>query len=260
MRSHLLEGKVRHRRVGPIRYALEHDVYYFALDLSELESVDRSLRLMSRNRPNILQFRDDDHWPEPATDIRETVLGHLREEGEDPTGWRIILVTSPRVFGYVFNPASFYLCRDSAGELRMVIVEVHNTHLERHLYTLRPRSDDGRFVASMEKAFYVSPFIEMDGEYTVRVRDEPSRLSIAINERHAGAPLLATSLVLERRRLRDRSVLRMLLRHPFMTQRTMALIHWHALHLWRRGLPFRRHGAVKAPRPGLSRGHGRVAP
>ncbi len=113
------------------------------------------------------------------------MLDHLRAQGDDPSGWRITLVTNLRVVGYVFNPASFYLCRDAAGELRVVIVEVHNTHLERHLYTLRPRGDDGgRFVASMAKAFYVSPFIGMEGEYTVHVRDEPSRLSIGINERH----------------------------------------------------------------------------
>ena len=41
MRSHLLEGKVRHRRSRPVVYALEHDVYYFALDLVELDEVDR---------------------------------------------------------------------------------------------------------------------------------------------------------------------------------------------------------------------------
>ncbi len=260
MRTHLLEGKVRHRRARPIQYALEHDVYYFALDLSELDAVDRTLRLVSRNRTNLLEFRDDDHWPEPAGDLQATVHAHLRAQGEDPTGWRITLVTSLRVVGYVFNPASFYLCRDAGGTLRVVIVEVHNTHLERHLYTLRPRADDGRFVASMDKAFYVSPFIEMAGEYTVHVRDEPSRLSIAINERHDDAPLLATSLVLERRRLTNRSVLRMLLRHPFVTQRTIVLIHWHALHLWRRGLPFRRHGQATGPGPELAPGHGRLTP
>ena len=138
MRSHLLSGKVRHRRSRPVVYALEHDVYYLALDLDELDEVDGSLRLLSRNRRNVLQFRDDDHWPEPVTDLRATVLAHLRSEGEDPTGWRITLVTNTRIMGYVFNPASFYLCRDTAGVLRMVIVEVHNTHLERHLYTLRP--------------------------------------------------------------------------------------------------------------------------
>jgi DUF1365 family protein len=247
MRSHLVEGTVRHRRARPVEYALEHDVFYLALDLDEVDEVARRIRLISRNRRNVLEFRDADHWPEPAGDLRQAVLAHLRAEGEDPTGWRITLVASLRVFGYVFNPASFYLCRDAAGVLRVVIVEVHNTpHLERHLYTLRPRDDGRRFVAPMDKDFYVSPFIDIDGRYTVHVQDEPSRLRIAINLRQDGAPLLATSLVLTRRRLTNRSVLRMLLRHPLSTQRTVGLIYIHAWRLWRKGVPFRRHGAAVA--------------
>ena len=247
LRSHLLEGKVRHRRSQPVTYGLEHDVYYFALDLAELDVVARSIRLIGRNGPNLLEFRDRDHWPEPLLggDLPTTVREHLRAEGapgEDLAAWRITLVTNLRVAGYVFNPASFYLCRDRSGVLRVVIVEVHNTHLERHLYTLRPRTADGPFAASMAKAFYVSPFIEMDGQYSVVVRDEPARLTIAINERHGGQPLLSTSVVLHRRRLTDRAVLRMVVRHPFMTQRTIGLIHWHALNLWLRGVPFLRHG------------------
>jgi hypothetical protein len=257
VRSHLLEGKVRHRRSRPVVYALEHDVYYFALDLSELDEVDRSLRLVSRNRRNVLQFRDDDHWPVPASDLRATVLEHLRAEGEDPTGWRITLVTSLRVLGYGFNPASFYLCRDATGMLSVVVVEVHNTHLERHLYTLRPRAAGPHFVSSMDKDFYVSPFIDMEGQYTVHVQDDPRRLRIAINERQGGAPLLATSLVLERRRLTNRSVLRMLVLHPLVTQKTIALIHWHALRLWRRGVTFHRHG--EAAGEALGRAAGGVA-
>ena len=45
MRSHLLEGVVRHRRVRPFAYALEHDVFYIALDLDELDEVPRLIRL-----------------------------------------------------------------------------------------------------------------------------------------------------------------------------------------------------------------------
>lgn len=254
MRSHLLEGKVRHRRARPVVYALEHAVYYFALDLAELDAVAASIRLVSRNRRNVLSFRDADHWPEPAADIRSTVLDHLRAAGEEPTGWRITLVTNLRVLGYVFNPASFYLCRDTAGALRVVIVEVHNTHLERHLYTLRPSTPasgpatpGGPFTAGMDKAFYVSPFIDMEGRYSVHVSDQPERLAIAINERQDDEPLLSTSLVLARRPLTNRTLLRMLLRYPLVTQRTMGLIHWHALRLWRKGVRFHRHGeAVSA--------------
>ena len=143
MRSHLLEGKVRHRRVAPFVYALEHDVCYVALDLDELDEVARALRLVGRNRPNLLSFRDGDHWTRRRPTCASAVREHLRAEGVDPDGWRITLVTNLRVFGYVFNPASFYLCRDAPGDLQVVVVEVHNTHGERHLYTLRRRGATG---------------------------------------------------------------------------------------------------------------------
>jgi DUF1365 family protein len=244
VRSHLLEGKVRHRRARPFVYALEHDVYYVALDLDELDVVPRHVRLVSRNRPNLLSFRDGDHMAPPAVDLSVAARALLRSEGIDPDGWRITLITNLRVFGYVFNPASFYLCRDAAGELQVVIVEVHNTHHERHLYTLHRPTDERGFTASMDKDFYVSPFIEMVGRYTVRVRDEPGRLRISINEDQVGELLLHTSLDLTRRPLTDRTVARMLVRHPFVTQKTIGLIHWHALRLWRRGAAFHRHGAA----------------
>jgi DUF1365 family protein len=244
MRSHLLEGTVRHRRARPFVYALEHGVYYVALDLTELDEVAAKLRLVRRNQPGVLTFRDRDHFDPPADDLRAAVIDHLGSQGIDPAGWQIILVTNLRVFGYVFNPASFYLCRDRSGQLEVVIVEVHNTHHERHLYTLRPQGDGATFVASMAKDFYVSPFIEMVGRYTVRIRDEPTRLRISINEAQGDEVVLATSLDLARRVLTDRSVARMLLRHPFVTHKTTAMIHWHALQLWRRGARFHRHREV----------------
>ncbi|MEP7379842.1 MAG: DUF1365 family protein, partial [Chloroflexota bacterium] len=63
-----------------------------------------------------------------------------------------------------------------------------------------------------------------------------------------GSPLLATSLVLRRLPLTTHNLLRMLIRHPLMTQRTTALIHWHALRLWLRRIPFHRHSAPEAGR------------
>ena len=252
MRSHLLEGKVRHRRARPFTYELEHDVYYFALDLAELDDVVRRLKLVSRNRANVVSFRDADHLSTPATNLPTDLLDHLRSEGVDPMGWSVTLVTGLRVFGYVFNPASFFLCQDERGTLRVVVVEVHNTYGERYQYTLRRVGEDGPFVASMNKAFFVSPFIEMDARYTVHVRDDADGLRIAIAERQGGEPLLSTSLVLKRVRLTDPAVLRMLLRHPLVSHKTIVMIHWHALRLWLRGARFLRHG-VPEPKTRVAR-------
>ena len=243
MRSHLLHGKVRHRRSRPVDYELEHDVFYVALDLAEIDEVASRLRLFSHDRLNVLSFRDGDHWLPAASDLQTSVLDHLRTEGFDPDGWRLTLIATPRVLGYQFNPASFYLCRDGEGVLRVVVVEVHNTHHERRLYTLRPQRNGAGWVDSMGKDFYVSPFIDMDAHYTVRVQDDPDRLRIAITEtdQEADEPLLTATVVLRRARLTDRMLARLLLRIPMSTQKTILAIHLHAWKLWRRGLRFHRH-------------------
>lgn len=246
MNSHLLQGRVRHKRLRPFTYELDHAVWYAALDLEELDEALASVRLISRNRRNVLEFRDSDFLPEPAVDLAADLVAHLRSAGVDPGAYRITLVTNLRTLGYVFNPASFYLCRDEDGAIRIVVVEVHNTHGERHLYTLRADPEiDGRFSAGMAKDFYVSPFIEMEGRYVVHVRDSGDRLSIAINQQDAQAPLLTTSLVLRKQRLTDRTLLGLLIRHPLLTHRTIGLIHWHAIRLWLKGARFHRHGEAK---------------
>ena len=260
MRSHLLEGTVRHRRARPFSYGLEHSVWYAAIDLAELPDLDRRLRLFGHDRRAVAEFRDRDHLPMPARDLDAEVRAHLRTEGEDPADWRITLVTNLRVLGYVFNPASFFLCRDQEGAIRVVVTEVHNTFGERHLYTLRRVVEDGTagssFTAGMDKDFFVSPFISMDGRYRVHIRDEPEGLRLAISLRQDGEILLSTSLVLRRLSLTDRNLLRMLLRHPLVTHKTIVLIHYHALRLWLKGAPFFRHGAGAGARVRAGMGAG----
>lgn len=253
MRSHLLEGTVRHRRSRPFVYELEHSVYYFALDIDELDEVDARLRLVSRNRRSVLQFRDDDHLLPPGHDLAREIREHIAAEAAaaprpvdtaDLADWRITLVTNLRVLGYVFNPASFYLCRDASNAMRAVVVEVNNTHHERRLYTLWPEQRGDEHRASMAKDFYVSPFIDMDAGYTVRVWDRPQELRIAINETEHGEPLLTASLVLRRVPLGNRTVARMLVRYPLVTFKTIAAIYWHALRLHSKGARFHRHRAT----------------
>ncbi len=245
MRSHLLMGKLRHHRSSPFVYELEHDVWYFALDLDEIDEVATKLRLVSRNRRNVLTFRDDDHMIPPAGSLAESVRAHLSSNGVDPADWRILLVTNLRILGHIFNPASFYLCRDAAGELRVVIVEVNNTHGERRLYTLWPERRGDEHMASMEKDFYVSPFIDMDAGYTVRTWDRPKELRIAINETEHGSPVLTASVVLRRLPATNRVVGRLLVRYPFVSLKTIGAIYWHALRLWLKGAAFHRHGAAR---------------
>ena len=140
MRSHLLEGKVRHRRA--VRSSTTSSTTS-GTSRSTSRSSTRSTDACAWSAATAAAPVDVPRCATtsrcPATDLPRDIRAHLRAEGVAPEGWRVTLVTNLRVLGYVFNPASFFLCRDARGTLRVVVVEVHNTFGERHLYTLRRR-------------------------------------------------------------------------------------------------------------------------
>ena len=249
MRSHLLLGSVRHRRLRPRAYEFTHQVYYLALDLDELSEVERRVPLIGVDRRRPLAVWSRDHLGGTGTPLAVAVRAHLSALGIAAEGWRITLVTNARVFGHIFNPVCFYLCHDAAGALRVVLAEVSNTHGDRHVYTLHSeRPGDRAFVAGADKAMYVSPFVGMAARYRFRIAEQDRSLSVAIHEfeRDPGGEALTlyTGFRVERRELTTAQLVRTLARHPFITLATIGLIHLHAVRLWARGVPFLRYGSA----------------
>lgn len=242
MNSRLYRGQVRHRRFGERAYRFAYGVYYFCLDLAELDAVDRQLALVSRNRANVLSFHDRDHVCHEPGGVPGAIRERVRAAGTD-AGARIELLTNLRVLGYVFNPVSFYLIRDAAGVLRHVVAEVHNTHGQRHLYDLAARaaSANGVYRSAAGKQFYVSPFIDMDGRYEFELREQGGRLYIRIDEYREGTMFFQADLTLRSLPLTNANVMRMLARYPLVTLKTTVLIHWQGLKLWLRGERYRRN-------------------
>lgn len=177
LRSHLLSGTVRHRRRRHTDYDFTHHVWYFALDLDELDQVDARLRTFSVNRRNLLELRDADHLHPGHPGIRASIAARIASLGLDPERLRVALITYPRVAGYVFNPVSFYLCHartegTRSGAVRLAIAEVHNTHGDREVYKFLPTESEGDprvFHGRQEKRMYVSPFIGAEARYDLSV-------------------------------------------------------------------------------------------
>lgn len=240
MRSRLYTGQVRHRRTGPRAYQFQYGMFYLYLDLDEIDAVDRRLRLLSYNRFNVLSFLDRDHAGAPGQGVRAAIRERLTTRGVDLAGCTIGLLTSPRVANYVFNPVSFFLVRDTAGEVRHVIAEVHNTHHQRHLYDLdRLPADDGVYRAEAVKEFYVSPFIDMDARYEFTCTERDGMLDLRLDEYEADVRFFEAQIAVRPRPLTDANLAKALARFPFVTAKTTAMIHWHGLKLWLRGEPFR---------------------
>lgn len=241
-RSALYVGTVAHdRRHGP-RHRFHYPLYMHLVDLDELPALDRSLRLFGHNRVRPVSFRDGDHLGEPGRPVAENVRAFVEREGLAWPGGRVLLLTHCRVFGYVFNPVSFYYCHDRDDRVAAIVAEVNNTFGERHCYLLGPATEvtppGGPRTWRDKKVFHVSPFFSLDGSYRFEMSPPGGELRVRIDLTVGDVPQFRATLALRRTPLDDRALARMLVRYPFMTAKVMAAIHWEALRLWRKGVPY----------------------
>ena len=160
LRSCLYECSIMHHRLKPREHRFAYRIFMFYLDLDELDDVALRISPFSHNRWNLYSFRDDDHLPLPGRNLKERIVTHLNGSGIQIGGGRVMLLTMPRVLGYIFNPVSFYFCFDKSGAPICALAEVGNTFREMKPYLLGPKSmaEGGLFRMVVPKHFYVSPY------------------------------------------------------------------------------------------------------
>ncbi|MEJ3658041.1 DUF1365 domain-containing protein [Actinomycetes bacterium KLBMP 9759] len=223
----LYDVEIRHSRTLRVGRSFRHRGYLWLVDLDALPSLPRLLRPFAR-------FEARDHEGDPAGTIRGNLERWLASEGVHLDGGRVLMLANARLLGYVFNPISVFWCYARSGGLACVVAEVHNTYGERHRYLLHP-DHQGR--AEVGKDFYVSPFLQVEGVYRMSVPLPGESLAISVALRQHGRVAFAASVTGSRRPATASTLARMLLRHPLMPHRTIALVRRHGIALWLRGLP-----------------------
>ena len=290
-----------HHRFAPKAHRFVYRIFLFALDLDELETLHRRLPLFSLNRPNLYSFREQDYLPtgEPqhnassaapsssgrienrvtersdssaskTENLKSRITAYLATRGVDLTGGRVMLVALPRVFGYLFNPVSFYFCYDRHGAPVAALAEVTNTFKEMKPYFLGPDTLDGSGVPSPNsgetkfrlrtpKHFYVSPFSDVDVAFDFTLRLPGERLSVQIDDYVGPERTLTSTLAGPRRALTNARLAWFTLKYPLLTLRIIGLIHWHALLLWLKRVPWFAKSARAAEQRALFRPHASIA-
>lgn len=254
MNSRVLECRVMHHRFTPKRHRFVYRIFMLALDLDELGAVARRTRLLGINRCGLFSFRESDYLPvnrpafnatagetspSPAGSLKARVSAFLRERGVGEAPARVELITMPRVAGYRFNPISFYFCSDATGAALAAIAEVTNTFGEVKPYLLeRGHWADGAFRMRVPKHFYVSPFSDVDVEFEFVLRPAGKKLAVQIDDHVDGKRTLTSVLTGRSRALRDQTLLLFTLKYPLLTLKVIAAIHWHALRLYLKRVPW----------------------
>jgi hypothetical protein len=242
----IYSGHVAHMRPG--KHRLRYPVFMLALDLDQLP---RDLKLLRHNRTALFALFDRDHASRIDAPIKPQIEAQLRAAGIARDGGRIVLLTMPRLFNYVFNPLSVYFCFRRDGSIAALAHEVSNTFGETHTYILPPRvQSDGRITQGCSKEFFVSPFLEGGLAYEFDITLPGERVSVAMVVRRSEEIALTASFAGERRELNDANLFRAWLGNPLMTFKVIAGIHWEALKMWLKGVRYlgrRGQGAGAAP-------------
>ena len=284
MNSRLYECSVVHARFAPRSHRFAYRLFLLAVDLDELSVLDQRLHLFSVNRANLYSLRESDYLPlaaplynastatvsasastvgfagapltagasgaapAPGTDsLKARALAFFAAHGVEPgLISRIELLTLPRIFGYAFNPVSFYFAYDAAGHGVAAIAEVTNTFREMKPYGFGPADllpapipgAPGTFHRRVPKFFYVSPFSDVDVHFDFKLRVPTEKLDLQIDDYVGDARTLTSHLAGPARPLTDARLAGLLFRFPLLTLRIIALIHWHALRLFWKNVPW----------------------
>ncbi|TWB12030.1 hypothetical protein FBZ99_10778 [Rhizobium sp. ERR 1071] len=240
LQSALFSGLVTHARVRPKQHKLIYRIYSLLLDLDELDQIDRRLRLLSIDRFNFFSFYSKDRGDRSGDDLKKQVERSMRRAGVEPDGGPVRLLTMPRLFGWAFNPLSVFFCYSKDASLKAILWEVDNTFGERHGYMIPVEANDGsQIIQRCDKAFYVSPFMDMDLRYEFRVSPPTNVLSIRIETFDRDGPVLTARHIARRSELTDGALLKAFFAIPFLTLRVVGGIHWEALKIWLKGIGLR---------------------
>lgn len=280
MNSCLYECQILHQRFTPKAHRFVYRIFMFAFDLDEIAALPKRLALFSNQRRNVYNFCERDFLPTteiihqptppgpapaPSAGLKDRVIAHLAAHGIDLAGGRVMLITLPRVFGYQFNPVSFYFCYDQEGRPVASIAEVSNTFKEMKPFVLGPATsattaNAAVFSRRTPKYFYVSPFSDLDVAFDFTLHTPGDKLAIQIDDYAAGERTLTSVLTGSRTSLTNGRLAWFTFKYPFITLRVMALIHWQALQLYLKRVPWFAKSARPEAQRDLYRPHSSIAP
>src|SRR5690554_6495306 len=171
---------VMHKRQKPFIHAFVYKLFCMQLRVDQLDQLSRhgsfhGSWLFGVNRIRPVSFMSVDHGDRQSTDLMGWLNRTLHAVGLEHPGGATWLQCFPRMFGYVFNPVSFWMMHDRQGSLKLILAEVNNTFGQSHQYVLQ--APDGGAIGQGDdlfcrKVFHVSPFCEIKGHYRFRYQGQ----------------------------------------------------------------------------------------
>jgi DUF1365 family protein len=253
-------GTTKHLRLFPRKHHLQYSVFWFCVELCE--SSKSNFSETQKGMTGFCKFKPQHHGEvnNPATSLlilKEWVIkkwqdiGLTEEQKQSITS--IQLHTFPSVGGYVFKPVSFYVAYHNQQPIAF-LAEVNNTFGERFCYpfllsienvsvggdTNKNKSKTSNykqsyyFVLETNKMLHVSPFNQIEGFYRFRLWLDPNNPKFFVLYFVNSLKLIANL----QGKKSNKSLFYLNIRYPLQSIMVIVKIHYHALLLLYKKIPF----------------------
>ncbi len=232
--ARIFRGRVTHTRLAPVRHDFSYPLYWYCFDLDRLPEVASRSVLFGHNALRPVAIHDTDYLTPEARPIKEKLLHFLTAANCRVPITRVELMTAARFFNYVFNPVNFYYCYLADGTIAYTVAEVYNTFKEKHLYVLdRDREARPGFAKryTVDRAFHVSPFNEIEGQYDFYFSEISDKVDIRIDILRDDQPWFLARLRGEALTMNDPTILKTIVKFPLTAALSIPRIYWQAARL-----------------------------
>ncbi len=234
-----------HHRLEPKKHRFNYHVFMFYIDLDEVTLLTKKLWMFSNEKFNFFSLRKSEHIqlpidkPDTKKNIKEQISIYLSQNNIEIGNGKIMLLTNLNVLGYNFNPVSFYYCFDESSQPLCVVAEIGNTFGEIKPFLLNKNNlSKNIFHLNTTKYFYVSPFIDHDTNFDFNLAIPDQKLNIRIDDHKNEKRFFISTLTGTKKYLNNFNLIWYSIRFPFITLKIITLIHWNALLLWMKKIPF----------------------
>ena len=235
--SKLVDATVYHERFRQgERHSFTYKVFYALIDVDEIPDLDRNLWTFSATGRSLYSLGAQDFIKHGHHDIKANIEAWLKDRGYQSPVKRLQVFAHLRTLGVNFNPISVFFVETIAETL--CLVEVDNTFGDAKMFMLGKLGALGQISKRMPKDFYVSPFIEHDADFIFVIKKTPDTLKVEVTSIIGKEPILLAQMQGTFKPISDWSLLAYFFRMPMIPLKVMAAIHWQALRLMFKKIPY----------------------
>ena len=229
-----------HNRLEPKKNRFNYKIFTFAIDLDELNTLNKTIKFFSSEKWNLFSFYRQDHLNLGEDSLKQDLIAYVRKMGCNLPISRVVLITNLRVLGYGFNPVCFYYFYSPDDTVVCAVAEVHNTfgEMKPFYFDMNDMQNSQYFKKNYKKFFYVSPFQDLETSFEFRMYPPGEKLRVEIDDWKDNKKVFLSSYKGRKRELTSLNLIKYFFKYPLITLRVIFLIHYQALILFLKKIPY----------------------